>query len=287
LPASNNNNRQAFQTFQMMPTTFRPLLACLLYLAALAGCTTLPNTTRVTLEGAPIALARSGSGSPLIVFQSGLGDGMAVWSAVLGKLPASVATLAYDRPGYGGSAGRSGRRDACSVARELHALLQATGNPPPYLLVGHSLGGLYQYAFAKLYPDEVSGILLLDPTHPEHWANLQRRTPNTAAVIQSLRTVAFSGVERQEFDDQAECTSALQALPAATAPALLLQRGRAEPGESEEFQAVSRELAARWPDLLPGMTRLRVAGAGHYLQKERPELVVQEIISMQAGARVR
>lgn len=62
-------------------------------------------------------------------------------------------------------------------------LLSTVGAQPPYLLVGHSLGGQYQYAYALLFPQDVAGMLLLDPTHPDHWTSLQREAPLTAATI--------------------------------------------------------------------------------------------------------
>ena len=217
---------------------------------------------------------------PTVVFQSGLGDGMSVWNSVIHQLPRTVSLFAYDRPGYGGSASAPGRRDPCAIAGELREALRAAGYRPPYVLVGHSLGGIYQYAFAKLYPREVGGILLIDATHPDHWAALQQRTGNTAMVLRGLRAVAFSETMKQEFDAQTECLPDLRLRDTPPIPSKLLVRGKAGLGESTEFQAVSRELAARWPELLPGMTSAKVEGAGHYIQKDKPELVANEIRSM-------
>jgi pimeloyl-ACP methyl ester carboxylesterase len=202
---------------------------------------------------------------------------MSVWSAVLQRLPPEVGTFAFDRPGYGGSASKPGGRDPCSVARELHEVLRIADRRPPYVLVGHSLGGLYQYAYAKLYPNDVSGILLLDATHPEHWETMQRRTPNSAAILLGLRAVAFSDAEKREFDAQYECIADLRKSVTPPVAARLLLRGNAEPMESAEFQAMSSELASRWPELLPGMTISKVDGTGHYIQKDRPEVVAREI----------
>ena len=202
---------------------------------------------------------------------------MSVWASVVQRLPTTTATFAYDRPGYGGSAVKPGRRDPCAIAQELHELLRASGHHPPYVLIGHSLGGLYQYAFTKLYPEEVSAVLLIDATHPDHWTTIQQRAENTAMMLRGLRSVAFSDTEKREFDAQAACLSALPSRDMPPIPAKMLVRGKAELGESPEFQALSRELAARWPELLPGMTLSQVEGAGHYIQKDRPELVANEI----------
>ena len=158
-----------------------------LTVAALSGCSTMPNTTQVQYEGAKVSVAQRVGGPPIVVFQSGLGDGMSAWSGVLQRLPPGMATFAYDRPGYGGSSRGPGKRDPCAIARELHEILRISGSRPPYVLVGHSLGGIYQYAFAKLYPSEVSAILLLDATHPEHWENM----PQLLAPVPLLPCLGF------------------------------------------------------------------------------------------------
>ena len=231
-------------------------------------------------------ISHSGNGStpPPVVFQSGLGDGKSVWASVIQLLPATLSSFAYDRPGYGGSSSRAGRRDACTIAQELHEILRATGRRPPYVLVGHSLGGLYQYAFAKLYPEEVSGVLLLDATHPDHWATLQERAEGTAMVILELRDASFSDTAKREFDAQIECLAGLRLRGTPRVPAKLLVGGKAEPGEPEGLQALFRELAARWPELMPGMSLSRLEGADHYIQKDCPEVVANEIRALVDGS---
>ena len=70
-------------------------------------------------------ISHSGNGStpPTVVFQSGLGDGMSVWASVIQLLSATLSSFAYDRPGYGGSSPKAGRRDACTISQELHEVL--------------------------------------------------------------------------------------------------------------------------------------------------------------------
>lgn len=219
--------------------------------------------------------------TPVVVFQSGLGNDQSVWRSVLQQLPASVSTFTYDRPGYGRSAKVIGSRDPCTIARELHELLQASGQHPPYVLVGHSLGGLYQYAFAQLYPQEVQGLLLLDATHPDHWASIQQRTPNTATLLRSLRATTFSETEKREFDHQSTCIATLPSPPFSMSyPAKLLTRTRPDAMESPEYQALSRELAARWSDLVPSLVSEPVSNAGHFIQKDQPQRVVREIVGL-------
>ena len=73
----------------------------------------------------------------------------------------------YDRPGRGWSDAAAGRQDAAQIAAELHTLLDRSHVPGPYVLAGHSFGGLYVQAFAARYPDQVAGLVLLDSTAPK------------------------------------------------------------------------------------------------------------------------
>ncbi|MES2606784.1 MAG: alpha/beta fold hydrolase, partial [Pseudomonadota bacterium] len=75
-----------------------------------------------------------------------------------------ATTIAYDRAGTGGSSDGALPRDGRQAALELHAALQNSGVPPPYVLVGHSLGGLYVRIYAAMYPQEVAALVLVDPS---------------------------------------------------------------------------------------------------------------------------
>jgi pimeloyl-ACP methyl ester carboxylesterase len=78
----------------------------------------------------------------------------------------------------------------CTQARELRAGLQAVGVAPPYLLVGHSIGGLYQHAFTRRYPEEVAALLLIGPTHPQHWSTMEREAPALSTFVRTMRATA-------------------------------------------------------------------------------------------------
>lgn len=266
--------------------TVRPRTRAALALLALCGCATLPPQESVTIGSSQIAYVRTGNTPATVVFQSGLGDGKSVWTAVIDRVSPPIAIFAYDRPGYGSSQGTNrSPRDPCTIARELRAILRAAGIEPPYVLVGHSLGGLYQYAFAKLYPDDVAAVLLLDPTHPDHWATLQQRAPGAATLVTGLRSTVFTSAMRAEFDDQGGCLPQLRALPTRPIPTRILVRSRFEALESGAFESMVRDLEAQWPALLPGATRRQVDRSRHYIQKDRPDVVADELRALATQAR--
>ena len=151
-------------------------------LSGLAACAT---TSDISTADETVYL-KAGQGRPSVVLQSGYGDGKSVWQTVLPGLTHDFTVFAYDRPGYGANPDTTKPRDPCSIADEQRALLQASRVMPPYLLTGHSLGGLYQYVYAKLYPEEVSGVVLIDPTHPRNWQMLKTTAPGTAALLETM-----------------------------------------------------------------------------------------------------
>ncbi len=108
----------------------------------------------------------TGSGSPAVVLDAGLGDTTEVWYKVQGPISKRTRVCSYDRAGMGFSDGAASTRDAWSVVSDLHALLHAAGVAPPYVLVAHSIAGLYAPLYADRYPNEVAGMVLVDPTPP-------------------------------------------------------------------------------------------------------------------------
>jgi pimeloyl-ACP methyl ester carboxylesterase len=253
-----------------------------------AGCASMPASRLAKVGDAEMDYVLRGTTGPTAVFQSGLGDGKATWAGVLDRTGSAAAAFAYDRPGYGGSQWVSGPRDPCAIAGELRQLLRVAGTKPPYLLVGHSIGGLYQFAYAKLYPDEVAGLLLLDPTHPDHWAMMQQRAPASAAAVTVLRASVFTGPMRKEFDDQTACMDTLASRPPPSVPVRMIVRSRFELVEVGAFREMVRDLEKRWQVLLPQTVRLEAPDSGHYIQKDRPDLVAAELLrlhSLSSGLR--
>jgi hypothetical protein len=174
-------------------------------------------------------------------------------------------------------------RDPCSIADEQRALLRAAGLSPPYLLLGHSLGGLYQYVYAKRYPEEVAGLVLLDPTHPRNWETLKRTQPGTALLIESMQAVAMNRAQQREFAQQTECLDRLEMTKPPdmtqplTLPGALLISGRPDTMASPEYEQARLELAQDWLRLT-GLTQFeRVWEAGHHIQTDSPASVAAAV----------
>ncbi len=127
----------------------------------------------------------TGEGTPTVVFESGMGASCLSWTLVQPEVAQFTRAVSYDRAGHGWSDPAREPRTARQIAQELHTLLDATGVPGPYVLVGHSFGGYVNRAFAHMYCNEVVGMVLVDSLHPVEWEN---PTPEQLRMIEvSLR----------------------------------------------------------------------------------------------------
>lgn len=121
----------------------------------------------VDVGGHRLHLYCEGTGSPTIILEAGLGDFSTTWALVQPEIAQTTRVCAYDRAGFGWSERSDNPRSLAESAADLHTLLQEAGVEGPYVLVGHSLGGLFSRTFAAQYPEEVVGMVLIDSTHEE------------------------------------------------------------------------------------------------------------------------
>jgi pimeloyl-ACP methyl ester carboxylesterase len=110
-----------------------------------------------------------GTGSPTVVLEPGLGEPSTGMALIAPDVAATTRVCVYDRAGRGWSENASSPQDGAQIAIDLHTLLDRAGEPGPYLVAGHSAGGLYVLNFARLYPDDVAGVVLLDSMSPEQY----------------------------------------------------------------------------------------------------------------------
>jgi len=113
---------------------------------------------RVQIEG------QAREGQPTVVFVSGLGEGVEAWKLVQPQVAPFARSISYDRAGLGQSDPDDARPTHQHAMAQLHTLLQNAGIKPPYVLVGHSIGGPLIRMYAGLYPGEVAGLVYVDPT---------------------------------------------------------------------------------------------------------------------------
>ena len=132
----------------------------------------------IDVGGHNLHLHELGSGSPTVVLESGISASSLSWRTVQTEVAKFTHVCSYDRAGLGWSDLCDRACTPASLAKQLHALLHNAKIPPPYVLVGHSFGGLIVQAFAHQYADETAGLVLVDPLDPAEWTPItdeQRR----------------------------------------------------------------------------------------------------------------
>lgn len=130
--------------------------------------------------GCNLYLFEEGRGEPTVLFEAGIGATHLNWRGIQDPIAMLARTIAYDRAGLGWSSRCRTSRTPANIAAELHEMMEAAGLQPPYVLVGHSFGGLVMRRFALLYPEEVAGVVLVDPMRCEEWPPLN---PNRQAQL--------------------------------------------------------------------------------------------------------
>ncbi|MBU6318448.1 MAG: alpha/beta hydrolase [Alphaproteobacteria bacterium] len=184
-------------------------------------------------NGRRLQLDCRGAGTPVIILQAG-GDvtGSLAWAPVHDQLAAMTRTCAYSRAGILWSDPRTDPFHPKEVATDLHAALTRTGVQGPYILVGHSRGGLYSLIFAGLFPDDVAGLVLADSSHPDQDRELRSagvaRKPPVIANPFLTQLLRWSGL--------------LQLSPAQADPAIL---GPVQAFYAKSAVANAREAAGR------------------------------------------
>ena len=137
-----------------------------------------PPGQLVDVGGYRLHLHRQGTSGPPVVFDAALGASSLSWTYVVPEVAAFARACAVDRAGFAWSEAGPLPRTTARIVEELRALLAAAAVPPPYVLVGHSFGGLTARLFLHRYPQDVAGLVLLDPAYPEDWAS-----PSTAHAL--------------------------------------------------------------------------------------------------------
>jgi pimeloyl-ACP methyl ester carboxylesterase len=150
----------------------------------------------VDAGGFRLHLHCSGAGAPSVVLEAALGGSSISWSLVQPALAQLTRVCSYDRAGFGWSDAGPLPRTAGRVADELRCALDRAGVPPPFVLVGHSFGGLVMRIFAARHPTDVVGLVLVDPAHPEDWV---RPAPKERIKIERGVRLCRSGATAARF----------------------------------------------------------------------------------------
>ncbi|HKK01794.1 MAG TPA: alpha/beta hydrolase [Desulfuromonadales bacterium] len=196
-----------------------------------------PPGELIDVGGRRLHMQLMGSARPTVVLETGLGGMSAAWGWVQPEVARFARVVSYDRAGLGWSESVESPITAFLVARRLHRLLATAGIDGPYVLVGHSMGGFFVRVFAHLYPDEVTGVVLLDAAHPDQDSRspaITRHMNSGFRMLESIPLLARFGYVRMTrfFNSWAE---GLPARQAAEAEAFLASHRHLETARAESL----------------------------------------------------
>jgi len=216
-----------------------------------------------------------GSGARTVILESGLGDTLDVWKDIQPQIAAHCTrTVSYTRAGYVGSDPATGPRDSATIVNELREELDRRNIRPPYVLVGRSLGGLYMQYFARNFPGEVTGLLLIDSTHWDQHMVIDSRA-NQQYLGQQEITLFLPLIMRQELKDSAQAGEQVHASPAVADVRTIVLSSTVGPKKSTpESLARAVQLQDEIAADFPGSRHVFVTGAAHYIQRDKPEVVI-------------
>lgn len=244
----------------------------------------------------------------VVIFESGMGVDLGNWSKVVDEVSAFAPVFAYDRAGIGKSDKSYQLPTTANVAESLKILLKTADVRPPYILVGHSLGGVYIRSFAGHYPDEVAGLVFIDPADftetKNDWNEIFRKLNVPEKKIDEMlynrlynqKTKADSAnygpwSERHVLNELRKTDFAeISALPLPHVPVHFLVGGKFEVPVAQRSKDYDHETffhiknnanMDRWKKLIhaskKGGSLVYLTNAGHYIQSDDPRSVISSI----------
>ena len=148
-----------------------------------------PPGRLINIHGCCLHVQTAGVGGPPVVLESGLGGMSSAWGWIQPEIAKFSRVVSYDRAGLGWSGPDRAPKSAKLAAVRLRAILQHSGVVPPYVLAGHSMGGLFIRVFADLYPHEVAGMVLLDAAHPDQHLRSEAISTHMSTGFSFLKAV--------------------------------------------------------------------------------------------------
>lgn len=246
----------------------------------------------IDVGGHRLAFRQAGQGRPTVVLEMGLGAAGCSYDVIAQRLAAFTHVVWYDHAGLGRSDPAPRPRTIADLAADLHALLYTAHIPPPYVLAGHSLGGLSVRYYQQRYPTDVVALVLIDAAHEEQRERLLAALPPEApdelpGVAQYRTALAVQWADPMANDEGIDniANSALMRPcgPLGDLPLVVISRGRPQAPAGLPADLVARREQA-WQHMQRDLAALSsrcvheiAEHSGHLMHKEQPDKVVDGI----------
>ncbi|MRS03544.1 alpha/beta hydrolase [bacterium] len=244
-----------------------------------------PDGKLIDVGGYKMYLNCKGSGNPTVVMEAGFNDVSDTWALVQPEVAKITRTCVYDRAGLGLSEPGPEPRDSYLIINELKTLLEKADINGPYVLVGHSLGGMYMRLFIDQYPDEVVGLVLVDSAHIDDSQRsasvLPTVGPNESENLTSLREWLANPPVFAEIPERLFEPGSLGSLPLVVLSVPKQQRPDDLPVELRDaLDGIWVDLQNEWALISTQSTHIFVNDSSHFIQKDQPEIVIDAILQV-------
>jgi pimeloyl-ACP methyl ester carboxylesterase len=221
-----------------------------------------------------------GNGKPNIVLINGGSGPIEGWMKVLPEISESSSVFSYNRFGVSGSDKPNESQDGRTIVKTLREALTIVGFEPPYLLVGHSLGGLYANLYARLYPDEVAGIVFLESSHPKDLSLNQYQGKSVRAINKMFTLFDFLSPHKQfnEVHFVKETVNQIQQIDAfPEIPVIVITGGKENRMMPEDIRKKRLENQLELLRLSKNSKHIKAGKSGHFPQLSEPSVVIEAI----------
>lgn len=260
-----------------------------------------PFDQKVDIGSYALRIRCTGQGSLTVVVETGFGEPgvggeTSSWKSVANEIEKTTRICLYDRAGLGSSDVAPGEnRTSKDIAEDLHTLLVKSHVPGPYILVAHSLGGFNARVFANEYRGEVAGMVLVDSSHPDQWSTINAvlppESPDEPESIKRIRLIPPASLpEKMDIPtsiNQVRAVKSLGNLPLVVithSPTMSIDPNLS-PELSEKIERNWENLQNDLASLSSNSTHVIATKAGHYIQVDEPQLVIDAILKVMDEAR--
>jgi pimeloyl-ACP methyl ester carboxylesterase len=293
-----------------MPKRFAISVGILVYILMIVSANALSeNPKKVNIGTHSLSLFSAGSGKPTVVVDIGIGETYNSWKQIIDSISTHTRVVAYDRAGYGQSEPGPFPRNCRQEVFELRNLLEQAHEEPPYVLVGHSLGGLNAQYFANQFPKLVGGLVLLDPP-PLQWitgkadfpeldtmahqqtqsflsmAESASKSPDAADKAKAALFRTIASEHKEMFGSSAQQVDSIKSF--SNLPLTVIAAGKPNPA----FGASAERFQRFWIDESKAITLRSTRGrfvlieqSTHHIHRDFPQKVISEITDMLTSIR--